>query len=126
LEQRAEKTQPIAFDVSAADVEDRIVTLTATGLPDGATFVDHGDNTGTFSWTPAFSAFGPYDVSFHADDGAGQTDSSVTRIMVNGTTSLFVDSAPGDVIGEGKLRFFSSTDGRFTPTENFVGGASTR
>ena len=43
------------FAVSATDADGTLPTLTATALPTGATYLDNGDGTGTFDWTPNFT-----------------------------------------------------------------------
>lgn len=58
--------QKIAFDVTAtdADVEDT-VTLSAEGLPTGATF---NKSDGSFTWTPSDNQLGSHEVTFTATD----------------------------------------------------------
>jgi len=73
---------PIAFGVTGADVLGRHVTLSATGLPSGATFVDNGDNTGTFVWTPGYRQAGTYLVTFRGDNGAGNSETVFSTIVV--------------------------------------------
>ncbi|MBD3258993.1 hypothetical protein GF377_11215, partial [candidate division GN15 bacterium] len=56
--------------VSANDPDgDTPVLSTSTPLPGTATFADNADGTGLFSWTPAFTDAGSYDVTFYATDG---------------------------------------------------------
>jgi hypothetical protein len=44
---------PLSFGVSATDTDGPApLTLSAADLPAGATFTDHLNGTGTFSWTP--------------------------------------------------------------------------
>jgi len=74
--------QNLNFDLSATDIES-IPALTTSLLPSGATFVDHGDGTGTFDWTPSFLQSGVYDVTFYATDDSSATDSEVVVITVN-------------------------------------------
>jgi len=59
----------LEFAVSANDPDSTIPSLTADPLPDGATFVDNGDGTGSFSWHPTFTQEGDYYVTFVASDG---------------------------------------------------------
>jgi hypothetical protein len=70
------------FDVTAADADaDPITALTATGLPDGASFTPNGTYTsGSFSWTPGLQQAGHYDVVFAASNA--QSDSTATHITV--------------------------------------------
>ncbi|MCH7948403.1 MAG: tandem-95 repeat protein, partial [candidate division Zixibacteria bacterium] len=70
------------FNVSATDAEST-PTLTATNLPTGATFVDNGDGTGVFDWTPDFTQSGTYNITFYAADDSTAVDSEVVTITVN-------------------------------------------
>lgn len=76
------ENQNTNFTVTATDSQSRHVVLSATGLPAGATFVDNGDNTGTFNWTPTSSQDGTYFVTFQGDNLSGNTASAVTQILV--------------------------------------------
>jgi hypothetical protein len=71
------------FDVRSSDPDGEDLVLTASGVPVGATFEDHGDNTGTFAWTPAAGQAGAYTVSFTARDGWNGTAVGSTRVMVS-------------------------------------------
>lgn len=66
--------QTLTFTVSAIDAQGGHVVLTAP-LPLGdilGTFVDHGDNTGTFTWTPNITFGGTQTFfQFQATDSAG-------------------------------------------------------
>lgn len=79
--------QVVTFQVRAEDPDDEPITLSATGLPEGATFEDNGDGTGVFTWPTALSQGGTYTVTFIASDGTGQGSASVT-IEVNGMALL--------------------------------------
>ncbi len=70
--------------VTATDDDGTIPTLATSALPGTATFVDNGDGTGLFEWTPAFDEAGPYQVTFTAGDGEG-TASELVDITVNET-----------------------------------------
>jgi len=60
----------LSFDVTALDPDGTTPVLYAENLPGGAGFVDHGDGTGTFDWTPSLSDIGVYNVRFIASDGS--------------------------------------------------------
>jgi hypothetical protein len=60
---------PLSFLVEASDPNGTIPVLSASPLPVGAVFVDHGDGTGDFDWTPAVGQAGTYHISFVASDG---------------------------------------------------------
>lgn len=70
------------FTVSATDVASRHVVLSATGVPSGATFIDNGDNTGTFNWTPSGTQAGTFFVVFQGDNQAGNVVTATTQISV--------------------------------------------
>ena len=73
--------EPLEFTATAFVLQGR-VTVSASGLPASARFIDNHDNTGTFQWTPAVSQVGRYVVTFVGDDGHGTTDSTTTKIVV--------------------------------------------
>lgn len=78
-----EETQNLAFTVTATDPDGSQVTLSMSAVPPAptATFVDNGNGTGDFSWTPALGDAANYQFTFTAIDpngGQGQTVASVT------------------------------------------------
>jgi hypothetical protein len=73
---------PLSFSISASDPDSIIPSLTASGLPSGATFADSGDGTGSFDWTPDFTQAGTHDIIFYASDSF-LVDSEVVTITVN-------------------------------------------
>ena len=72
----------LTFGVSATDPDATIPVLSTSTLPGTASFLDNGDGTGTFDWTPSFTDAGPHNVTFYATDGVG-TDSEQVVITVN-------------------------------------------
>ena len=82
-DQTVQITELLTFDVHASDPTGQPVTLSATGLPLGATFVDKGNGTGTFTWRPNISQTGKHTITFIASDGEGQGSQTVT-ITVEG------------------------------------------
>ncbi|PYT92724.1 MAG: hypothetical protein DMG36_13285, partial [Acidobacteria bacterium] len=74
--------QNVNFTVSATDILSRHVVLTVTGLPAGAGFVDNGNNTGTFNWTPTSNQAGTYLLTFQGDNLSGNTGVTFTQITV--------------------------------------------
>ena len=75
------------FDVTATDPDGDHVVLSGTGVPSGSTFSDHGDNTGTFSWSPTAGQAGTHIASFSGTDGRGGSGSASTTIMVTDVVS---------------------------------------
>jgi len=109
--------QSVTFDVTASSKAADHVALSVEGLPPGATFDDHGDNTGTFSWTPGDDQLGAHGVTFVGIAASGQ-DRSTTVVQVaeralTGDTSLRMDSDPGDYIGQGQSYLYGPADGTF-------------
>ena len=62
--------QTLTFMVEATDPDGTVPVLSASFLPARAEFVDHHNETGTFSWTPAVGQSGVYTVSFKASDAS--------------------------------------------------------
>jgi uncharacterized protein (TIGR03437 family) len=70
----------VSFTVSAIDPAGLVVVLSVSNPPDGATF-DPG--TGKFSWTPAESQQGAYDVPFTASNSAAASSTGRVAIIVD-------------------------------------------
>ena len=64
------ENQLASFDVTAAAQGGGHVSLSASNLPLGASFVDNSNNTGSFSWTPVSSQAGTYVVTVQGTSGA--------------------------------------------------------
>lgn len=58
----------LEFTVKAADPDSDSMTLSMASNITGATFVDNSDGTGLFTWIPAESQVGTYQVEFIAKD----------------------------------------------------------
>ncbi len=104
----------LEFTASATDPDDDGVTITATGLPSGATF----DGT-DFSWTPDYNAAAssPYSVTFTASDG-DLTDGEVVEITVTNTNNApTISGTPATTVAEDAAY-------SFTPTANDVDGGA--
>ncbi len=82
------ENQTLAVNVTAADPDgEGISSLTASGLPAGATFTPGPENTsGTLTWTPTFSQAGSYTVTFTAANAL--TGSASTVITVTDVKEL--------------------------------------
>ena len=70
------------FDISALDPDGTIPELSVYALPAGASFVDNGDGTGHFNWTPASVQTGMHHLTFYAYDSTTGSDSEVVEINV--------------------------------------------
>lgn len=84
----------LTFPVTASDDSGRHVALSAQVVPDGASFTDHGDNTGEFTWTPRFDQAGGHTTTFMGDNAEGGTDALPTFLFVRA-----VNHEPVAVIG---------------------------
>ena len=71
--------QKLLFTINATDIDGDILTFTASGLPQGASF---NPVTREFIWTPDFTQAGVYFVTFTVSDGRGGQDSQIVRISV--------------------------------------------
>jgi len=71
----------LSFTVIASDAEST-PTLTTSALPAGASFQNHGNGTGSFSWTPSNLQSGVYNVTFYATDDSAAVDSERVTITV--------------------------------------------
>ncbi len=60
----------LELPVTASDPDLTVPDLFCEEMPTGASFVDNGDGTGNFEWTPTSDQAGYHDVLFYADDGA--------------------------------------------------------
>lgn len=67
----------ITFDISASDEEGDRLTLAVLNLPSGASFMDHGDGTGTLSWHPGSADVGTTTLEFQVSDGQHTSSASV-------------------------------------------------
>lgn len=98
---------PVSFQVSATDADaPQPITLTASGLPSGATFGTsgvvngNGSAIGTFNWTPNASQTGTYIITFNCTDDSSdvatprQVTINVGSVVVVGD-QIFTVSKPG-------------------------------
>lgn len=70
--------QLLSFNITGSDPDGDAVTCAASGLPNGASFMDNGDGTGTFSWTPGAGDVASYSVTFTASDAALTATETIT------------------------------------------------
>lgn len=90
----------LSFGISATDPDGTTPSLTAEGVPTGATFTDYGDGTGTFSWIPTDSDIGSYPVQFIASDGLLADSALVTVTVVDSANCCMLR---GDVNASGDI-----------------------
>jgi putative Ig domain-containing protein/Big-like domain-containing protein len=104
----------LSFSVTAIDPDGDHVDLSGTALPPGSNFIDNGNNTGTFSWTPAGNQVGSHTASFTGLDGRGGSGSASTSITVNGGAppqnhAPVLDAPATKVVDEGANLSFTVT-----------------
>ena len=97
--QSVDEGQMLTFTVSATDADADTVGLTIDHLPFGVSFVDNGNNTGTFTWTPDSQQSGAYTFVFTGDDGNGGTDTDTTVVTVNDVTGGADHETVAEMIG---------------------------
>jgi hypothetical protein len=91
--------QPISFSVQASSPSGDPVTLAATPLPLGSSFLDHGNGTGDFAWTPDFAQAGSYTIQFTAAAASGSVGSALTTILVENSNRPPTADAGGPYSG---------------------------
>ncbi len=75
----------LQFDVTGSDPDNDSLIHTVTPLPTGAAYTDHGNDTATFSWTPAPGDTGVYALTFVVADTGGLADSELISLTVTAT-----------------------------------------
>lgn len=75
----------LTFNTSATDPDGTTPIMSATALAN-ATFVDNGNGTGTFNFTPVAGQIGTVSVTFAASDGS-LSDDEIVEISVSGTAN---------------------------------------
>ena len=106
----------LTFTVSGVAARGGHVALSLlAGAPTGATFLDNGDNSGTFRWTPTFDQGNPppshsYAVVFLGTDEQGLSGRAQTTISVNNVNRAPTANAGGPYSGTaGAAIAFSGT-----------------
>jgi hypothetical protein len=75
----------LSFSVSATDINNDLITLSASNLPPGAVFSPASSNgtvSSTFNWAVAAPA-GTYTTTFYADDGTTNAFEQITITVTN-------------------------------------------
>jgi hypothetical protein len=103
--------QQLSFIVEASDPDGTIPSLSATPLPALATFVDQGNGTGIFDWTPAVGQAGQYKITFTASDGRLKDFQRVTLTIFSGGDSDGDGLTDEEEIALGTNPFKADTDG---------------
>jgi hypothetical protein len=90
--QTAQYSDPLTFGISATDLDNDPITLSASGLPSGLTFTDNGNGTGTVSGALEVAA-GTYPVTFSASDGQNPAVTEHLNIVVTREDAVVAPSA---------------------------------
>jgi len=117
--------QAVEFLVTAVDAAGGHVTLTAAPLPPGATFIDNGNNSGTFAWTPSEIQIGTYAVAFTGTNSRGDVETMRSRIVVLPTPPVNDDINAPIAVSSVPFTFSESTlTATQAPDDPFCFGAS--
>ncbi len=96
--------EPVAFTALAPDPDGEMTMLTASGLPDGATFVDAMSNRADFRWLPRYDQAGSYAVTLEADDRQGGLVTHPLGISVADVSAAVALATPWAMrLGEGEV-----------------------
>ncbi len=102
-DQTINEGEELIFDVMAIDPDDDGILLSMSGLDD-ASFVDYGDGSGTFSWSPDFTQSGNYQAVFTAQDDGGLSDQVQVSIqVVNVNQPPILDPVGDQSVNEGQF-----------------------
>jgi len=106
------ENQLLTVNVTASDPDgDPITSLTAIGLPPGATFTPGpGNLSGTLSWTPDFTQAGNYSVLFVAANAYSGTDTTVITVT-NADRAPVVNAPATATVAENQLLTLPITAG---------------
>lgn len=90
----------LTFNVAATDADGDSLTLSASGLPSGATF---DTATGDFAWTPSFNQAGTVNILLQVNDGTTTTNRPLDLVIANTDRSPVLSVPPTATISEGQL-----------------------
>ncbi len=109
----------LTFSVSATDPDGDAVTLSASGMPSGATF---DPATGIFSWTPGYPTAGVYTPTFTAtDNGTPVATSSIDVVITVGSNPTPTEQAQTTVDTVVAANLPTNTENSYLANLNKVG-----
>ncbi len=115
LDQTIDEGEPLSFSINASDANGDALSLT-TILEDGselstigASFIDNGDNTGTFNWTPTTIQAGTYLFVARANDGESEVEENFSIVVQNVNLAPQLDPISDTTINESELLQFNVT-----------------
>ncbi len=75
--------ETLSFSVTASDADNDNISFSFTGVPSGATFVDNGNGTASFSWTPNKDQANNYTVVVTATDDSTSVKTAEKTIVIS-------------------------------------------
>ncbi len=94
--------QTLILTVQASDPDEDIPDLSTGALPANCAFVDHGDGSGSLTFTPSFEQAGAYNVTFYASDGELADTMSVQITVTNVNRPPVFAAMADDTVAEGE------------------------
>jgi len=94
--------QTLILTVLAGDPDEDIPDLSTGALPANGTFADHGDGSGSLTFTPTFEQAGAYTVTFFADDGELADTMTVQITVTNVNRPPVFAGIADDTVAEGE------------------------
>jgi hypothetical protein len=107
--QSVNENENINLIITGSDPDLDIPGLSAENLPTGATFLDNGDGSGVFDFTPDFTQAGGYDITFIATDGVLADSETVTLTVVDANRPPVLDPIGPQLVDEGANLNFGVT-----------------
>jgi hypothetical protein len=83
MEVDEEELLELTVRVTDPDGDDVTITADYSSIPSGVSFIDNGDGTATFTWTPGFEDTGNYPVEFTATDNGTPPESYSREITIS-------------------------------------------
>ncbi|MDI6794993.1 MAG: Ig-like domain-containing protein, partial [bacterium] len=93
----------LTINLAASDPDNDPLIFSTAALPAGATFIDNGDSTATFSWTPNYDDSGSYEVTFKVSDGACPDQDGIIITVGNLNRPPVLDPIADIRVNEGEI-----------------------
>jgi len=111
--------QLLEFTVTASDPDGDLLTHSMTIVPTGASYIDNGDGTATFSWIPNYDQAGTYiRVTFIVSDSELTDSTEITIIVHDVNRPPDISAIPdtltkdeGDTITAAEIELATDPDG---------------